>query len=69
MKDAIASGIDGYDDDVKKSVRKAAHGLRLTREAAMSIASSAVSIQSDRFPRPHPPSSSFPLFFCFCSFV
>lgn len=49
MKDAIASGIDGYDDDVKKSVRKAAHGLRLTREAAMSIASTAVSIQSDCF--------------------
>lgn len=42
VKDAIASGIDGYDDDVKKSVRKAAHGLRLTREAAMSIASTAV---------------------------
>lgn len=49
MKDAIASGIDGYDDDVKKSVRKAARGLRLTREAAMSIASMAVSIQSDCF--------------------
>lgn len=49
MKDAIASGIDGYDDDVKRSVRKAAHGLRLTREAAMSIASTAVSIQSDCF--------------------
>lgn len=49
MKDAIASGIDGYDDDVKKSVRKAAHGLRLTRDAAMSIASAAVSIRSDCF--------------------
>lgn len=34
---------DGYDLDIKKSVRKAAHGLRLTREAAMSIASKAVS--------------------------
>ncbi|XP_048324004.2 protein TIC110, chloroplastic [Ziziphus jujuba] len=42
VKDAIASGVDGYDADVKKSVRKAAHGLRLTREAAMSIASKAV---------------------------
>lgn len=44
MKDAIASGVDGYDADVKANVRKAAHGLRLTREAAMSIASKAVSI-------------------------
>lgn len=42
VKDAIASGVDGYDADVKMSVRKAAHGLRLTREAAMSIASKAV---------------------------
>lgn len=42
VKDAIASGVDGYDADVKASVRKAAHGLRLTREAAMSIASKAV---------------------------
>ncbi|KAL3722241.1 hypothetical protein ACJRO7_034590 [Eucalyptus globulus] len=42
VKDAIASGVDGYDAEVKKSVKKAAHGLRLTREAAMSIASTAV---------------------------
>lgn len=42
VKEAIASGIDGYDADVKKAVRKAAHGLRLTREAAMSIAGKAV---------------------------
>ncbi|XP_004490697.1 protein TIC110, chloroplastic [Cicer arietinum] len=42
VKDAIASGVDGYDDEVKKAVRKAAHGLRLTRETAMSIASKAV---------------------------
>ncbi|KAJ8751342.1 hypothetical protein K2173_016530 [Erythroxylum novogranatense] len=42
VKEAIASGVDGYDIDVKKAVRKAAHGLRLTREAAMSIASKAV---------------------------
>lgn len=39
---AIAAGVDGYDADVKASVRKAAHGLRLTRESAMSIASKAV---------------------------
>lgn len=45
MKEAIASGVDGYDAEVKKSVRKAAHGLRLTREVAMSIASKAVIIQ------------------------
>lgn len=42
VRDAIASGVDGYDADVKKAVRKAAHGLRLTRESAMSIASKAV---------------------------
>ncbi|GAB4860219.1 hypothetical protein Ancab_011698 [Ancistrocladus abbreviatus] len=42
VKDAIASGVDGYDADVKASVRKAAYGLRLTREVAMSIASKAV---------------------------
>lgn len=44
VKEAIAAGVDGYDADVKKSVQKAAHGLRLTREVAMSIASKAVSI-------------------------
>ncbi|KAL5582894.1 hypothetical protein UlMin_015336 [Ulmus minor] len=42
VKEAIASGVDGYDADVKQAVRKAAHGLRLTRETAMSIASKAV---------------------------
>ncbi|KAJ4966622.1 hypothetical protein NE237_018471 [Protea cynaroides] len=42
VRDAIASGVDGYDADVRASVRKAAHGLRLTREAAMAIASKAV---------------------------
>ncbi|KAJ6745176.1 hypothetical protein OIU79_031349 [Salix purpurea] len=41
VKDAIASGVDGYDAEVKKAVRKAAHGLRLTRESAMSIAGKA----------------------------
>ncbi|KAJ4963582.1 hypothetical protein NE237_023521 [Protea cynaroides] len=42
VRDAIASGVDGYDPDVRASVRKAAHGLRLTREAAIAIASKAV---------------------------
>ncbi|KAF6152633.1 hypothetical protein GIB67_008070 [Kingdonia uniflora] len=42
VKDAIAAGVDGYDADAKASVRKAAKGLRLTREAAMDIASKAV---------------------------
>ncbi|XP_043703542.1 protein TIC110, chloroplastic [Telopea speciosissima] len=42
VRDAVASGVDGYDPDVRASVRKAAHGLRLTREAAMAIASKAV---------------------------
>ncbi|TKY56580.1 TIC110 protein [Spatholobus suberectus] len=42
VKDAIASGVDGYDAEIQKSVRKAAHGLRLTREIAMSIASKTV---------------------------
>lgn len=49
VKDAIASGVDGYDADVKLAVRKAAHGLRLSRDAAMSIASKAVSIHFDCF--------------------
>ncbi|KAF9594954.1 hypothetical protein IFM89_035524 [Coptis chinensis] len=42
VRDAIASGVDGYDADVRASVRKAAHGLRLTKDAAMDIASKAV---------------------------
>ncbi|KAE8722740.1 TIC110 protein [Hibiscus syriacus] len=42
VTDAISSGVDGYDADVKNAVRKAAHSLRLTREATMSIASKAV---------------------------
>ncbi|CAJ2652764.1 unnamed protein product [Trifolium pratense] len=41
VEDAIASGVDGYDDVAKKSVRKAAHGLRLTKETVLSIASKA----------------------------
>lgn len=46
--EAIESGVDGYDAETKKSVRKAAHGLRLTRETTMSIASKAVSIHVSR---------------------
>ncbi|XP_019432221.1 PREDICTED: protein TIC110, chloroplastic-like [Lupinus angustifolius] len=42
VREAIASGVDGYDADIKESVRKSAHGLRLTRKTAMSIASKAV---------------------------
>ncbi|XP_055812808.1 protein TIC110, chloroplastic isoform X2 [Solanum dulcamara] len=42
VKEAIACGIDGYDTETKNSVRKAAYGLRLTREVAMTIASKAV---------------------------
>ena len=49
MKDAIASGDEGDSPDVKKSVRKAARGLRLTREVAMSIASETVSIHLHHF--------------------
>ncbi|KAK1412731.1 hypothetical protein QVD17_34210 [Tagetes erecta] len=42
VKEAIAAGVDGYDADVKQSVRKAAYGLRLTRGVAISIAGKAV---------------------------
>lgn len=42
VKDAIASGVEGYDTDVRASVQKASKGLRLTQEAAMNIASKAV---------------------------
>ena len=44
VREAISSGVDGYDAETRKSVRKAAHGLRLSRETAMSIASKAVRI-------------------------
>lgn len=50
VRDAISSGVDGYDAETRKSVRKAAHGLRLSRETAMSIASKAVSITLFTFP-------------------
>ncbi|KAK1272270.1 hypothetical protein QJS04_geneDACA005893 [Acorus gramineus] len=42
VKDAIASGVDGYDAEAKAAVRKASQGLRLKPEAAMAIASKAV---------------------------
>lgn len=45
VKEAVACGIDGYDTATRNSVRKAAYGLRLTREVAMTIASKAVSIR------------------------
>ena len=43
VKEAIAAGVDGYDADIKQAVRKAGHGLRLTRGVAMDITSKAVS--------------------------
>lgn len=43
VDDAISAGIDGYDADMKAAVRNAATGLRLTQQAAMDIASKAVS--------------------------
>lgn len=39
VRDEIAAGVDDCDSETKKEVRKAAHGLLLTRETAMSIAS------------------------------
>ncbi|KAF5186744.1 hypothetical protein FRX31_023661 [Thalictrum thalictroides] len=42
VRDAIAAGVEGYDADMRASVRKAARGLRLTKDAAMDIASKAV---------------------------
>ncbi|CAA6660590.1 unnamed protein product [Spirodela intermedia] len=42
VKDAVASGVEGYDADIRASVRKASQGLRLTKDAAMAIASKAV---------------------------
>lgn len=44
MKAGIGGGKVGYDVTMRKAVRKAAAGLRLTREVAMSIASKEVSI-------------------------
>ncbi|VFR00676.1 unnamed protein product [Cuscuta campestris] len=38
VKEAIAGGVELYDSEVKKSVRKAAYGLHLTKEAALTIA-------------------------------
>jgi len=42
VREAIASGVKGFDTDTRKSVRKAARDLRLSRELAMSVASKEV---------------------------
>ncbi|WOL09830.1 protein TIC 110, chloroplastic [Canna indica] len=42
VMDAIASGEEGFDFDVRNSVRKTFQGLRLATEVAMAIASKAV---------------------------
>lgn len=42
VDEAISAGVDGYDSEMKAKVQKAAQGLRLTKEAAMAIASKAV---------------------------
>ncbi|ERN08576.1 protein TIC110, chloroplastic [Amborella trichopoda] len=42
VRDAIAAGVEGYDADVRRTVRKASQGLRLTTDTAMAIASKAV---------------------------
>ncbi|KAL5974558.1 hypothetical protein ACLOJK_031228 [Asimina triloba] len=44
VKEALSAGVDGYDADARDSVRKAARGLRLKKDAAMAIASKAVRI-------------------------
>lgn len=46
VREAVGAGVDGYDYFMKQSVKKAAYGLRLSREVAMSIAGKAVSIHS-----------------------
>lgn len=42
VKDAIESGTDGYDAEIQKAVRKAAHGQNLTGEVSMSFTNKAV---------------------------
>ena len=42
VDEAISSGIDGYDADMKKAVQAAVKGLRLPPHAAIQIASKAV---------------------------
>ncbi|KAM7496381.1 hypothetical protein LguiA_020795 [Lonicera macranthoides] len=42
VREAVGAGVDGYDYVIKQSVKKAAYGLRLSREVAMSIAGKAV---------------------------
>ncbi|CAA0838115.1 Protein TIC110- chloroplastic [Striga hermonthica] len=42
VRGAVSAGEKGYDADTRKAIRKAAFGLRLTRDMAMTIASKAV---------------------------
>ncbi|KAM7485473.1 hypothetical protein LguiA_001482 [Lonicera macranthoides] len=42
VREAVAAGVDGYDADIKESVKKATYGLRLSQEVAISIAGKAV---------------------------
>ncbi|KAM7488537.1 hypothetical protein LguiB_026021 [Lonicera macranthoides] len=41
VREAVAAGVDGYDADIKESVKKATYGLRLSQEVAISIAGKA----------------------------
>lgn len=43
VDEAIGAGVDGYDGDMKEAVQKAVKGLRLPVEAALEIATKAVS--------------------------
>lgn len=43
VDDAIGAGVDGYDGDTRTAVQKAVKGLRLPVQAALDIASKAVS--------------------------
>ncbi|GER35479.1 chloroplast inner envelope family protein [Striga asiatica] len=42
VRGAVSAGESGYDAETRKAIRKAAFGLRLTRDMAMTIASKAV---------------------------
>lgn len=43
VDDAIGAGVDGYDGDTRTALQKAVKGLRLPVQAALDIASKAVS--------------------------
>ena len=43
VDEAIGAGVDGYDGDMREAVQKAVKGLRLPLQAALDIASKAVS--------------------------